>query len=268
MDKLLGMLGVEKLDESTQKDIKEKLETIVESKAREKADEIVEGELEESKDKLVEKYEEKFEDYKKDITSKFSNFVDKVLEDEMQLPDQIVEFARKGELYDDLIEQFKIRLGIDEDAIDAEVKNTLREAKEEILTLKEKLDESLSEKLDMERDAQLLSSELYVRMKSDGLTEAQKNHVLEILEGITDREEIDRKFDTIVESSRLLGEEDEEDDDDDDDDEDEKKDKKDMKEGKGQVEVEDTETEKVNEDSSPFASYINNYVKTLKENKI
>ena len=51
---------------------------------------------------------------KDDIVEKFNDFVDNVLEQELKIPDKFFEFAKKGELYDDLIHQFKIRNAVDE----------------------------------------------------------------------------------------------------------------------------------------------------------
>jgi GTP cyclohydrolase I len=93
MDKLLEMLGVQKLDEQKQDAIKEKLDTLIEVKAQETVTEM----LKEEKDKLIEQYEEKFDAYKEDITSKFSNFVDEILDEQMTIPDKVLEYARKGE---------------------------------------------------------------------------------------------------------------------------------------------------------------------------
>lgn len=216
MDKILELLGVEKLDESTQTQVKEKLEGLIDVKASEMLDE----KMKETKENLIQEYEEKFEDYKSDVTSKFSNFVDSVLEEEMVIPEKIVEYARKGELYSDLIEQFKTRLAIDEGLLDEEVKGLLKEAKEEILSLRGTLDEKTSTELELQNDAQEMAAALYLREKSDGLTESQKKRVFSILEGVTDKEEIDKKFSVILDT---LSEQDKKEDDEDEDDEEEKR---------------------------------------------
>jgi hypothetical protein len=266
MDKLLEMLGANKLDESTQTQIREKLETLVEVKAQEKVNAI----LKEEKDKLVESYETKFEEYKEEITGKFSNFVDSVLDEELTIPDKIVEYAKKGELYSDLIEQFKLRLGVDEGLLDEEVKGLLREAKEEIIRLRDDLNSQISENLEVRKDAQELASEIYLRRKCDGLTEDQKKYVLEMLDGVVDKTEIDRKFDVILEAYKEKVDE-------------KKVDEKDdeEKKGKGKVdeeedeeqdeeedEEEEEETKKKDESSSPFKNYVKLYQKVLQENKI
>ncbi len=278
MDKLLEMLGVQKLDEKEQEAIKEKLETLIELKAKEAVDELLQTE----KEKLIEQYEEKFDAYKEDITSKFSNFVDEILDEQMQIPDKVLEFARKGELYSDLIEQFKVRLGVDEGLLDEEVKALLKEAKAEIEDLRGKLDKKISDNLEVTSDAQDLAAELYIRRKCDGLTVEQSTHMLKMLDGVNDRNEIDRKFDIVLEAYNGNGDEDDEDD--------EKKDKAKKKgkaamdrmkgergdestdQGKGKVLNEDDDNDDDDKDQldedNPFNAHLKRYLDVLKENKV
>jgi hypothetical protein len=275
MDKLLELLGATKLNEDDQSQVKERLETLIEVKGQE----LSQSKLQEAKEQLVESYETKFEEYKEDITSKFSNFVDSVLEEEMTIPDKVLEFAKKGELYHDLIEQFKIRLSVDEGLLDEEVKNLLKEAKGEILKLRGALDENIAKNLEVISDAQELASELYLRRKCDGLTESQKKRVLEMLSGIKDRAEIDRKFDIVLEAY-------DDKEDDEEEEEDSKKDKKKDKQEEEEDEDEDKEDEeddeeeeedkkkkedkKANEglnEDSPFKQHLQEYKKILREGK-
>jgi hypothetical protein len=282
LKKLLELLGVDSLDEDKQNEIKDSLKTIIETRAKEEADEL----LKKEKETLVESMEDRFEEYKKEITSKFSNFVDSVLEEELVIPEKVLEYARKGELYNELIEQFKVRLAIDEGLLDDEVKDLLREAKKEILGLREELDELIDEKLETELKAQQLDAEMHLRQKADGLTEAKKLKVFELLEGTTDKEEIDKKFDLIVESLTMTEKDDEE--------------GKEtecvcpdcgatktlsestdcpncpecetemgVKKDESHVDVEEEDEEEVvTEDTSPFAEFLNEYTNTLKENRI
>jgi hypothetical protein len=267
MDKLLELLGANKLNESDQSQVKERLQTLIEVKAQE----LSEGKLQEAKEQLVESYEAKFEDYKEEITSKFSNFVDSVLEEEMVIPDKILEYAKKGELYHDLIEQFKIRLSVDEGLLDEEVKSLLKESKEEILRLRGDLDGVIAENLEVKQDATELAAELYLRRKCDGLTESQKHRILEMLSGITDREEIDRKFNFVIEAydDKDMKDEKEKDEKEKDEDED-----KEMKEdvGKGKIDSEiineDEDLNKIDESANPFKQHLQRYVEVLRENKI
>jgi hypothetical protein len=195
LDEITKLLGVEKLDEAQQISIKEKLDTIIDVAARERADEL----LKEEKEILVKDFESKFEDYKGDITSKFSNFVDSVLDEELEIPEKVLKYAQKGELYDDLIEQFKIRLAIDEGVLDEEVKSLLKEAKDEILELKKQINASIAENMELKEDATEMAANLYLRKKCDGLTESQRVRIINILGDIKDKGEIDRKFKYVVE---------------------------------------------------------------------
>ena len=205
--KVLEMLQVDKLEESAQAEIKEKLETLIESKAQEIVEGKIEAEMETAKEKLTEELEGKFETYKEDVTSKFSNFVDSILDEEIQIPEKVMEFAKSGELYHDLIEQFKVRLAIDEGVLNDEVQGLLKEAKDEIVSLKGEVNESTKKNLDLEKDAQEMAAHIYLRKKCDGLTEAQKGHVISILGDETVKESIDKKFDFIVESMDIKIEE-------------------------------------------------------------
>lgn len=199
IEKILEMLGVEKIDESKQSEIKETLATIIESKAQEIADVKIEESVVLEKEKLVEEFETKFEDYKEDVTSKFSSFVDNILEEEMVIPDKIVRYARLGELYEDLIDQFKVRLAIDEGLLNTEVKGILKEAKDEIQNLRDEINETTGKNLQLEKDAKEMATHIFLRKKCDGLTEGQKTSTMSILEG-SSKDEIEKKFDVVLES--------------------------------------------------------------------
>jgi len=268
LDKLLEMLGIKKLDEAAQKEIKEKLTLVVEVKAKELSAEV----LVEEKEKLVEDYEKKFDEYKDEITSKFSDFVDSIFEEELTIPEKVMEFASKGELYHDLIEAFKIRLSVDEGLLDAEVKALLKEAKEEIIKLRTDMNKTIDENLTIKSDAGEMAAQLYLFEKCEGLTNEQKKKVFIILEGIRDKDEIDKKFTIVLEQ-------DDDDDDDDDDDKDKKKKKKNPFEKKNGKEDDDDDNKKdeglidadgnpINEDDSPFKQHLEVYKNILKSNRI
>lgn len=200
MDEILKLLGVDKLDESQTSDVKKKITEMVDVKARERANSY----LKEEREKLLKEYEDKFESYKTDITGKFSNFVDSVLEEELQIPEKVVKYAKIGESYHDLIEQFKIKLAIDEGVLDEEVKGLLGEAKSEILKLKKQVNELTSGKMELETDARQMASHIYLRRKCEGLTESQRDYMLNLLGDITEKSEIDRKFEYALKMSEAI----------------------------------------------------------------
>lgn len=199
ISKVLEMLGVQSLDESKQTEIKDTLKTIIEAKAKEMSKEVCDKVIAEEKKTLVEEFEAKFGTYKDDVTSKFSNFVDSILDEELVIPEKVQRYARLGELYEDLINQFKVRLAVDEGALSEEVKGMLKEAKTEIVSLRKEVNELTGSKLQLEKDAKDLATHIYLRQKADGLTESQKTTVFDLLEG-ADKATIDKKFDVIVES--------------------------------------------------------------------
>jgi hypothetical protein len=203
MNKIFEMLGIEKLDEAKQDKLKETLQTVIDTKAVEIAEGKVESILSGKKEELVEEYEDKFNSYKEEITEKFSNFVDDIVEKEMVIPENVIKYAHLGELYEGLIEQFKVRLAIDEGMIDGETKSMLKEAKDEIEALRSKLDEAKGKELNLESDTSKMAAHIYLRQKCDGLVEAQKKYVLDILGDETIKESIDKKFDTVIESMKL-----------------------------------------------------------------
>lgn len=210
------LLGVEALEESVISEVETKIANLIDTKVNEKVEalatekaevlaksmleEVIEEEKEAVKEDLVKEYEEKFETYKDTIAEKFSIFVDEILAEKLTIPEQVVEFARKGELYSDLIEQFKVRLGIDENLVNDEAKALLGEAKDEILKLRNEKNGLTEKYLTGKQLLNEASVALYLHEKCQGLTESQKEKVFTILEGINDKDLIDRKFDTVVEA--------------------------------------------------------------------
>lgn len=202
LDKIYESLGIDKLDEEKQTEIKQYLDETIELKAKE----VAESKVEEEKEKLVEKYEEKFEEYKNDITTKFSDFVDDIMEKELQIPEKIKEYARIGEKYQPVMEQLITMMGIDQGKVDEQARNLLKESREEIVKLKDKVNELTNENMEVKADAKEMASNIYLRKKCDGLTEAKRERIMKLLEDVTDKDEIDRKFKIITEDYSGLNE--------------------------------------------------------------
>ena len=205
LTKIYESLGIDKLDEKKQTEIKLQLDETVELKAKE----ISLTKIEEQKETIIEEYEGKFESYKTDITSKFSSFIDDILEQEMSIPQHVMDFAHKGEMYEPIIEMFKTKLSIDEGTLTDEVKELMKDAKDEIQILKDKLNTITSEKIELKEDCQKMAVDIYLRKKCDGLQEAKKIKIMSLLEGIEDTDEVDRKFDILTDqiSSKINEEE-------------------------------------------------------------
>jgi ABC-type phosphate transport system auxiliary subunit len=194
---------VDSLDEAAMNEVESKLTEIIDAQVAIKAQDISEKVIEEAKEELINEYEEKFEDYKNDVTQKFSNFIDEILEEELAIPEKVLEYARYGELYKDLIDQFKLRMAVDQGALTEEIREVLREAKSEIISLRKQLDLVTEEKLEVLSDAQDFAVALYVQEKCEGLNESAKKKIKAVLEGIKSKSEIDRKFGLMLESLDL-----------------------------------------------------------------
>ena len=272
MTKIFEILKVDQLDESAREDVAKYFGEVVELKAKERAVELSEGVLAEEKERLTEEFAAKFEEYKDDISDKWSGFVEKVIEEEVQIPDSIKEFAALGETYQPLLEAIRTQLAVSEGSVDEEAKALLREAKEEIVSLRSDVNRLMSENMTLTEDAKAMATHIYLRKKCDGLTEAQKTTVMTMLSDLTDVKAINEKFEFVLENilnekKKAKKEEDDEDKEDEDkedcDDEDceykpKKKGKKDKdKEGKGKVEV-------VKESSDAWKRLLESYKNTMK----
>jgi len=202
LEKIYEELGIDKLDEEKQTEMKQYLDETVELKAKE----VAENKVEEEKEKLVEQYEQKFEDYKEDITSKFSSFVDDILEKELEIPEKVKEYARLGEKYEPILENLFTNVAIDKGKIDERAKELISESSEEIEKLRNRVNDLTSKNMEVTEDAKEMASHIYLRKKCDGLTEAKKERIIKLLENVKSTEEIDRKFKILSEDSSSLNE--------------------------------------------------------------
>lgn len=194
LDKIKSVLKIENLDEAALGEFQTFVSEMVDLKAKELATKAVEPIIAEAKQEMETDLEGKFDEYKKDLASNLSNFVDGVLEEQIEIPQIVTEFARKGRLYSDLIDQFKLRIGIDEAAVNEEARTLLAEALEKIESLKKELNEATAKNLEIKSDAKKLATALYAYKKTEGLTESQRSQALVLLEGIDDVKTIDEKF--------------------------------------------------------------------------
>lgn len=206
MDKLLELLGIKDISEEKKSEIKTYLDTLIQTKMDEEVEKKVtekELELQEAKKQEIDAEKqnlvEKFEEYKEEITEKLSNFIDSVIQEDVQIPEKLAEFARKGELYEDVLETLKVRMAIDEGMISDEVKELLSEAKAEIVKSREKADEQTEKMLTLEAENKKLKTQSYINEKCEGLPTAKRKKIVPLLEGLSSEEEIDKKFDILIE---------------------------------------------------------------------
>ena len=219
LTKILEKLGVQALDESAKADVTKFITEMIDLKSKERAKELSEEVLAEEKTKLVEDFEAKFADYKEEVLSKWSDFVDGVIEEEVKIPENVLEFAKYGEQYKPIMDKIRMSLAIDEGTVDSEAKKLLGEAKAEIEKLRTKVNSLMKENMEIKEDAKSMAVHIHLRKKCDGLTEAQKKTVMDMLGDLTSVAQINEKFDFVVENFLLIEKKGKKKKDDDDDDE-------------------------------------------------
>ena len=180
--------------------VSELVELKVTDRATQMLKEATQPVIDEARETLVAEYEQKFEDFKDLISNSFSSFVDKVLDEELTLPEELHEWARKGQRYADLIEDIRTRVAVDEGSVNEEAHTLIVDAKNEIVKLRDELNKTISENIEMRNDAEALAANLYLRKKCDGLSEAQRSRIIPLLENERDTNVIDEKFTFIMEN--------------------------------------------------------------------
>lgn len=209
------MEGIKKLFETLElsKDVLDglvsKVETVIEAQVKTQVEAVkeefkteTEKENETWKEGEIQKLEEQFEEYKETIVSKFSDFVDHVITEEIGIPERVKEFARKGQIYEPIIEEFKTKIAIDQGLIDEEVKSILGEAKDKIIELEDKHNETYGENLELREELSKATVKAYLLEKCDDLTLDQKSFVKTVLGDADTVEEIDEKFDIVLEQGK------------------------------------------------------------------
>lgn len=224
LTKVFEKLGVEALDESAKTEVSKFISEMVELKAKERAKEISEEVLVEEKAKLVEDFESKFSEYKEEVLSKWSDFVDGVIEEQVQLPQNVIDFAAIGEKYAPIMEKIRMDLAVDEGTVSAEANAIITESKKEIEKLRAQVNGLIKENMEIKEDAKAMAVHIHLRKKCDGLTEAQKKTVMDMLGDLTDVKQINDKFDFVVENFLLIEKKKKEKEEKDDDEEEDKED--------------------------------------------
>lgn len=190
------------LDESIVAELDAFVSELVDMKVKDKAaqmlKETTEPILAEARETLIKEYEDKFEEFKETVSTSFSEFVDGVLDEELELPEEVVKWAAIGQKYSTLIESLRTQIAVDDGQVDEETKASLAKANEEIESLRDQLNAEISEKFVLKRDTEEMAAHIYLRSKCDGLSESQRMRVMGILKGEKDARVINEKFDFIM----------------------------------------------------------------------
>lgn len=119
--------------------------------------------------------------------------------------DKLRHYAEKGELYLPLIEQFKIRLSVDEGLLDEEVKNLLTDAKNEIIKIRSDMNTLIGENLEIKENCIIMAKQLYIneqllKVKSKKARKQIKKLLLSCDGDVSfiDRKHIDNFFNVVI----------------------------------------------------------------------
>jgi len=144
----------------------------------------------------IEKDHEQFKDKLSDTTAKTIN---EILEEDLTIPEKVLEYASKGELYDDLIKQFKIRMSVEEGMIDEPVKKLLKEAKEEIIKLRANIQKAKTSTAMIKEDIKEMDAQIYAYEKIELLeNDNLKKRAKKLTEGTKSKDTIDTILEQIV----------------------------------------------------------------------
>lgn len=144
----------------------------------------------------IEKDHEQFKDKLSDATAKTIN---EIIEEDLTIPDKVMKFASKGELYDDLIKQFKIRMSVEEGMIDEPVKKLLKEAKEEIIKLRANIQKTKTSTAMIKEDIKEMDAQIYAYEKIELLeNDNLKKRAKKLTEGTKSKDTIDTILEQIV----------------------------------------------------------------------
>jgi len=212
MDELKKLFESLEVDKEALDEVVKKAQTLVDARVKDQTETIreeiqnqVNEENEKWKEEQIQVFEEKYEEYKETMTSKFSEFVDHVISEEIKIPEKVREYARKGQIYEPIIEEFKSKIAVDQGLIDEEVKSLLSEARDKIVELQGKYDETFGESLELSERLRKAEVKAHLLEKCEELTLEQRKFMVRVLSDAESVEEVDEKFETILEQGYGVG---------------------------------------------------------------
>ena len=152
------------------------------------------SEIEKIKGSTLETVKEEVEAWQEDLVGKLDSFLDE--EVAKVVPESIIEAAAKVEIYEPIVEGFKSTLLMKGIEINSEGHETLKEAKTEIETLRNDVNEKTESFLQLEKKSEQLLSAYLLEQKCDGMTPDQKEKVINIFKNDS-VDAINEKFDHI-----------------------------------------------------------------------
>lgn len=164
------------------------------------ADKYVTQEINEAVSKKEAELNEKFEEKVAKLEESVLDNLDKFLELEItsKIDNSLLESVAKYKAHEPIIEGILSLFENNLVALPQDGAKQIDEAKAEVEVTKTKLNESISEKIQLQSKIDTLKTGLLIATKCDGLTAKQKNRVVSMFEGKS-FDEVNSKIDTFVE---------------------------------------------------------------------
>ncbi len=191
MDKLQELLKAMEITEDSIKEIVKLVQETVDLK-------LLEGkELQEAE--LKEQFEADYAAFSDELVEKLSMFLDETLKENLEIPAEVVEWAKKGKEYSQILEALKVKIQLDEGALNEEATKKLDEANAAAGEMKDKLDAALAENLKLADKIQKFETVQHIDNKcaEAALSVDETANVKKLMNGFS-IEEVDEKFETVV----------------------------------------------------------------------
>jgi predicted metal-dependent hydrolase len=111
----------------------------------------------------VEQMENDYNEFKDRLSDATAKYVDEILSEDLEISENI----RKRNIFDNLIQQFKIRISYEECLMDEEALSLLKEAKGTILNLRSNIAKAKTSTAMVKDDIRLMSKQLYINNRLD-----------------------------------------------------------------------------------------------------
>jgi imidazolonepropionase-like amidohydrolase len=162
---------------SVSSDLKKKYDTVSEEYCKKM---IAEG-MKAEKDALIKAYDEKFMILENKTVADLDRFLDEMIV--KQISDETIKSIAINETYSPIVAGVKKVLEENHVAIDSEGEAILKEAREEIINLKEQASQAISAKLMAEERLEEVASHFFLTEQTANLTIDQKKRVVEMFKG-------------------------------------------------------------------------------------
>jgi len=156
--------------------------------------ESLQEEIVKIKDVTLETVKEEVESYKEDLVEKLDSFLESELVN--LVPQEIIESAAKVGIYEPLIEGVKSMFSEKNIDLDSEGFGILKDAKSEIVGLRDDYNKAISEKVELEKKAEELLAHYVLEQKCEGLMPEQKAKVKSLFKGDS-VDTIEEKFESV-----------------------------------------------------------------------